>query len=492
MNRPTAALKGPPAGKSNWLMESLRVIMPLLILAAGVLVLIGARQLKPNPTREVEPERPPRVETALVESVTGGLTINTDGSVVPFREIQLSSEVEGRIVQKSPDSRAGYFVSAGTVLLRIDPTDYEINLRQLQEELRQAEITVHQIDVEIANNRSLSQLAEEDRGLQVREIERLERLRQGNAVAVSELDQARSTGVLRRNAVQILKNQAKVLVTRRAAGVASIDLIKTRIEKAKIDLARTTVHAPVDGVIVADMVEENSFVRRGDPLLTLEDTSAVEVMCKLRTDQLAWLTASTEYPAGDHPTEQLYEIPQVPTTVSYQIGGCRYTWKGHLSRYDGIGLDSRTRMVPCRILIDDPAAGTTCEADGVAARSTRKAPTLVRGMFVRVTMHVDPDLALAKVPEEAVRLGDVVWTVVDGKLRTVPVRIARRLDDAVLIEMSGSELALGDHVVVSPLANPTEGMALETSEVLAERSIPAAKDTKKVSAEIEESEAMPL
>ena len=54
------------------------------------------------------------------------MTLEADGVVVPFREIELAAEVAGRIVERDERCRAGNFVTQGTLLARIDPQDYQL------------------------------------------------------------------------------------------------------------------------------------------------------------------------------------------------------------------------------------------------------------------------------------------------------------------------------------------------------------------------------
>ena len=67
---------------------------------------------------------------------------------------------------------------------------------------------------------------------------------------------------------------------------SAIKLIDVRLEQAELDLKRTKVTAPIDGMVVVESVEENAYVQKGTPLVTIEDTSAVEVRCHLRMDEL--------------------------------------------------------------------------------------------------------------------------------------------------------------------------------------------------------------
>jgi multidrug resistance efflux pump len=76
-----------------------------------------------------------------------------------------------------------------------------------------------------------------------------------------------------------IQNQLDLAKKRRARLEAAEKLADTQLRKAQLDLARCEIISPVDGVIVRDMVENDSFVQRGSTLATIEDTGNVEVSC---------------------------------------------------------------------------------------------------------------------------------------------------------------------------------------------------------------------
>jgi multidrug efflux pump subunit AcrA (membrane-fusion protein) len=92
-----------------------------------------------------------------------------------------------------------------------------------------------------------------------------------------------------------------------------------------------------------------------------------------------------------------------------------------------------------------------------ASSSRLVPPALMVGMFVSVRIHATPDVRLLRIPESALQPGGTVWTVVEGRLREVSVRVAHATSDHVLVYGESTGLRPGDLVVVSPLAAPTEG-----------------------------------
>ena len=418
--------------------------------------------LKPDPKREVKVTGPPRVRTVPIEPWEEELTLDIDGSVVPFREVSVTAEVAGRIISKSDACRAGKYVKAGTLLYEINPVDFNLRKQQLTKQVRQAEINLHQVDVEMENMRSLIDLAIEDGRLQQDEVSRLQRLVADGASSSSELDRSRRGEIATRNSLEQLKNQARLMVTRRAAQQSAIEVATSQLEQAELDLKRTKITAPIDGVIVNEMIQNETFVPVGAQLVTIEDTASVEVLCNLRSEQLFQLWESRPEPVGssDGGPSTNYELPRVPATVIYEVAGRKFAWEGRLDRYDGLGLDQRTRTVPIRVIVPDPQSGRP-----LAEGSRLRPPALVRGMFVNVELSVDTQTRqLAKLPAGAVRPGKVIYRIEDNKLKIEKVRLARLTSDYAVLETDGADFSIGDSVIVTPLPSPKDGMQVELAK----------------------------
>lgn len=438
-----------------------RMAAPLGVLALGVAAFVGLRATKQSPVRAKEQVLAPIVETVLVKPHQGGLDISVDGVVVPFREIDLSAEVSGRIAKKSADCRAGRYVTRGTALIEIDSRDYDLEVERLNRELTQADGSLQELDVEIRNTQSLIKLSQEQLTLQRKELERQQSLAGKRIIADSDLDKSKRDELAAINSVMTLDNQLQLLRTRRGRLESARDLWKSQLAKARLDLSRTKVSSPIDGVIIREMVEEDSYVLKGTSLAKLEDTSAVEVKCSLRMEDLYWLWAQGGSQVDTATADPLrdYQIPHAPVTVSYQLGGRRYYWAGVLSRFDGIGVDERTRTVPCRVHVDKPREVRIEGSDGSAANMVGP-PALVRGMFVTVNVHAQPAMTLLEVPQRAVQPGNMVWQVNDGRLTIRRIRVADATDEYVLIYSDADGLQSGMKLVSSPLASATNGMAV--------------------------------
>nr|WP_236618152.1 HlyD family efflux transporter periplasmic adaptor subunit [Rhodopirellula europaea] len=417
----------------SWLLFNIGIPLLLLSAAIGLVFFLGAVQPSTRPAADTSLagrlQALPAVDVVPTQSLADSgktLHLNTDGTVVPFREVVLATEVAGRIIEKSPQCEAGQYVTAGTVLMRIDPTDYELTVRRLEQTQQSEYESINEIDQELINASRLLEIADADIELQSREVKRLDSLPEDFA-ARRDVDAARRAVLQAEQQKVTYQNQIDLLKKRRARLELAEQLAATQLKQARIDLERTEIRAPIDGVIASEQAELNTFVARGNPVVTMEDTSKVEVATSLRTDQLYWVLNQK---TSQSPIEELnapangahrgYKLPPTEVKVQYQLSGrddVTYVWDGQLIGYDGIGLDEQTRTVPVRVVVDQPQMFDVQRQgdDESTKRPTEEnvistGPTaLVRGMFVRLQLQLQPAVPLVILPSEALKPGNRVW-----------------------------------------------------------------------------------
>jgi hypothetical protein len=211
------------------------------------------------------------------------------------------------------------------------------------------------------------------------------------------------------------QNQIELLEKTRSRLETSERLATTQLKVAELNLERTEIVAPVSGVIVREDAELNSFVQRGSPIFTIEDTSKAEVAVSLRMEQLHWVLDQAGTPRERAESRQTgldakgYRLPETPATIEYAVAGRAgevYRWEGRLLRYDGIGLDRETRTIPVRVVVDDPRR---IDRASPAEQDARGPSALVRGMFVQVRLHLRPQTELVVLPAMALKPGNRVW-----------------------------------------------------------------------------------
>lgn len=455
-------------------------LTPLAILGIGVAIFLALGKQPPPTRRPADPQAAVAVQTAPVLVEEAGVDVETDGVVVPVREVTLAAEVGGRVLTKSPACNEGEFVSKGTLLFQIDPRDYELDVARLEREQAQAGLAIEEVDEELVQNATSIDLAKRQVELARREATRLEGLKSGRIVTESEHDRAVREELTVANALTALEGQRRVLTKRRTRLVEARALATTMLDRAKLDLARTKVVAPADGRVVEDKVEQDSFVAKGTPLVTLEDTSAAEVKASLQMDEVARVWSGREHESGAAGSPKNgHDLPPTPATVIYTLGERSYQWQGVLARQEGRGLDEKTRTLPCRVIVHDPAGVKAVDRYGaVMPELPAGAPrTLLRGMFVQVRVHVDDGGELVSIPEEAQRPSGDVWVMRDGRLAIVRPRPLAVRQGRVVFDAQESGLLPGDRVVVSQLVHARDGMAIaEASRPDREATRPAAAE----------------
>ena len=453
-------------------------VTPLVILGAGIAIFLSMGS-QPPPERKAAPVAAVLpVRTVAVEAVTQGLTIEADGAVVPLREVTLAAEVAGRVKNKGESCNEGQFVKAGTVLFEIDPRDYELDVERLERELKQAELAIEELDEEAAQNVELVGLAKRQIELAGREVARLEALKAGRIVTESEHDRALRDELTAANAVSTLDGQRRVLGKRRNRLLEARSLAATMLEKANLDLSRTTIKAPIDGLIVEDKGEQGSFVSKGTPLVTIEDTSAAEVRTSLKMDDLARIWGGRRGD-GSASTGHGRDAYDTPASVVFRVGEAAYEWDGVLSRQEGRGLDEKTRTLPCRVISREPGRVRALDRYGATMpQAPAGAPrSLLRGMFVQVHVHVDSPESLVSIPDEAQRPNGEVWLMRDGRLTVLRPRAVQASAGRLVFDSNVSGLQAGDRVIVSQISNPRDG--LEISETSSSPSRPTTQTARR-------------
>lgn len=193
--------------------------LPVLILALAAAITATFIVFKPT-VREVAPLRPvPLVEVIEVHAQSIQLTINSQGTVLPCTETQLSVEVSGRILERSKNFRAGGYIETDDILLRIDPADYEATVAVRTADLANAHLILVQED----------------------------------ALAEQALADWASMGTGQPSDLTLRKPQL-------AQARARIDSAEAMLRQARRDLARTQVRAPYSGRVLSTSVDLGQYV----------------------------------------------------------------------------------------------------------------------------------------------------------------------------------------------------------------------------------------
>lgn len=376
----------------------IKILLPLLIIAVAV---VGMRVLIAG---RVEPKKEAReIPGALVETLQvarGRRTVQVvgTGTVQPFREITLTPQVGGKLVEVVPNFVAGGFFRAGEVLLRIEDADYRLAVDKARATLAKAEY-------ELANEQGLADIAR-------REWDRM------------WLSSGEPSPLVLRDPQ--LKNARASLLSAQAA-----------LGQAELDLERTVLRAPFDGLVRAESVDLGQVVRVGTAVATLIGSEQAEVLVPLPLADLDWL----EVPRSGN------SAPGAAADIRLTAGATEHRWSGRLDRILG-EVDPQGRMVRAVIRVQDPYG---LQSGGQAR------PTLAMGTFVEVSLQGKELEDVVVLPVAALRDGQTIWLAEGGVLQVRPVKVLRRTRDEVVI---GAGLAAGEEVVLTYLPGAAPGMKL--------------------------------
>ncbi|PQO29049.1 efflux RND transporter periplasmic adaptor subunit [Blastopirellula marina] len=448
--------------KAAWrslLAHVVQIAISIVILGGSAVVFVALGQSEKPPEKGVTTAAIPLVATATVAEHLSGIDFEADGVVVPYQEVSVSTEVDGRIAYRAPECRIGQVVKQGDLLLKIAETDYQLAAQQLEQQLRQAEANLQELVVQIEAAKGQIALSEVNVEIKGRELRRYEAIKLNGVISKSDMDAAKLNEHSAETELQAKRDSLDLLKAQKLRLENAVKLAALDCEQARLDLARTEIRAPIDGVITQDPVVQDSFVNRGEVVVVIQDSRQMEVRCSIRMNEMEWLWQST---AADLNSTQLtasYQFPETPATVVYETESARYEWPAALRFFDGGKLSEVTRLIPCRVTV----AGTA-QPKVIAKRPLTIPPTLMSGMFVKVVIHADPKIPLLRLPKSAVKPNGYVWVVRDRKLRELPINVASSGDTEVIAYQELDGMVAEDQVVTSPLIAPVENSEVAVAE----------------------------
>jgi len=261
--------------------------------------------------------------TVVAAAIAGGYWwlhasnfVSTDNAYAAVEVAQVTPSVGGTVLQVLvKDTQA---VRQGDVLVRIDPTDAKLSLAQAEAELARAVRRVKgyvandgglkaQIAARAADQKSAAAkltAAQADKARATVDLQRRQALAQSGSVSGDELTHAQNAfAAAQSQLAAALAAQAQALANHEAAiGAKQVNatliegstaednpevlLALARRDQAQVDLDRTTVRAPVDGVVAKRSVQIGQRVQAGTPLMSVVPLQDMYVDANFKEVQL--------------------------------------------------------------------------------------------------------------------------------------------------------------------------------------------------------------
>lgn len=198
----------------------------LKIRAAFLTLLIGLAIIDSGcakkETKAVE-EKVINVNTQSTEKRSLRPFIESIGTLIPYEEVTISSELDGVLKNVSIDE--GVAVSKGTILTTVDDTDYSLEVKRAEAALKQAEASLSNTMVD---------------------YKRKDTLYKEGLATTEEFDE---------------------VSTKLSLAEAEIDKARASLSLAKQKLSKTKIFSPISGVVSDKKVSTGDYVRNGTPLI---------------------------------------------------------------------------------------------------------------------------------------------------------------------------------------------------------------------------------
>ncbi|WP_432696613.1 efflux RND transporter periplasmic adaptor subunit [Marinobacterium sp. YM272] len=419
----------------SFIQRHLKWLLPILIILLAVFSFRVLKATRPQAPAQPISERSWSVHAVSVTPEELQPQVTLYGAVETPQMATLSAAVEADVIAIS--ALEGEQVDAGTPLLRLDPRDVEISIRQLQAQLDSASAQVEAEKVRHRSDLTDLELQQELVALKEQDLQRYNNLVGRNLVSQQQIDSAQTA--LQQQRLNL--NSLRAAIADHPHRLAQLNAEKARLqaslESLQLDLDRTQIKAPYAARVAAVHVARGDRVRNGDALIDLYDLEQLEVRAQIPERLLSQLR------------------PFIRATDRQVIAHTR--------------LDGE----PLKLRLDRLGATVSSGKAGVDALFRFIDPGLIpepgRSLSLELSLPPQPDLIA--LPPTALYGTDRVYRVVESRLEPVQVQRVGQLtrsDGADRILVKSDSLRAGEQVITTQLPNAIAGLLVQVTEKAAE------------------------
>jgi RND family efflux transporter MFP subunit len=397
--------------------------IPLALLAGLLIGVIGCTRGRASD--DAGSAKPVKVRVVNVSSRSVQRSVEAVGSLFPFEEVTVGSEVEGRVDAVYVD--VGDRVARGRLLVKIVPVELSLALEQERAALQQiqARLAPPGGSPELKDPQEASEVrkAEADRTDAAQKYQRAKELMAEGLIPRGTFEEAEARYQAARASYDMAVQNVRNLQAQASGRSASLALADKKLRD-------TLIRAPFAGQVKERLVSPGQYVKVQTPVMAIVDNDPLRVRLKVPEKMAGWVAL------GQAVTVQVEAYPG-------------RSFQGKLSRMSP-SVDPQTRAFEIEALLEN--------GDGL----------LKPGFFARATIasnHVDKALL---VPQDALRyLYGVykVYLVEKGALKETEVKLGSR---------DGGEAEVVDGIQDGArVAVPVEGQELRDGAPVAEAETPA-------------------
>ncbi len=404
-------------------MENQRKIIPallqtffcILVLAGGSIIAIHFLNTAPEAKPKKRLPRPHPVEVKTAHYIPYRVIIHVMGTVVPAREIDITARVSGEIVKISPTFIPGGHVKKGDELLTLDSADYLLQIREQKSGVAKAE---NDLALEMGNQ-LIARKEFEILNEEATESEKLLMLRKPQ-----------------------LENRRAILESARA-----------KLARAELDLKRTRIRAPFNGIISSISTNLGAFVTKAIPLARLVGTDEYWLKLTVPGDKLHWITIP------DHPGQQ----GSLVTVFTGKKNDHRASRRAQVLRL-APELEQQGRMAILFVSVVDPLSFN---------KSNRNSPRLLLGSYLNAEIEGTLLPRVIPLSRRYLHEGNTVHILSDNNTLLIKkVDIIFNNKEQVLVS---SGILEGERIITTSLSAPVVGTALKLRRKIPEKAVEATR-----------------
>ena len=408
----------------------MRRFLPILILAIGAGGLVALVNSKPQREALEAREKAWVIDVLTIEPATVTPQLSLYGRVQSPRTANMSAAVTADV--RSVEVLEGQYVQAGQTMVMLD--DREAELLRAQRVAEVADMRA-QIDHERQRHQNDIKALEREEillALSRREVKRARKLAKRKVGSEAQIDQMRQAEERQAMAVDQRRFSINEHASRDAQLGARLARAESLLRRAELDLDRTRVNAPFDGRVSRVSVSPGDRVRGGDEIVTVYNTSEIEIRAQIPTRQ----------------------VPLVRDALA-----------------DGMTLEANALVDGRRLRARLDRFTAEVERGGGGADAYFRVIEGAKDLPLGRTVELSVDLPVVRdsvaLPYEAVYGTDRIYRLEDERMRALHVeRVGeqRSLDGSARVLVRSPELKVGDRIVITQLPNAMDGLRVKVAE----------------------------
>lgn len=426
--------------------------IPVII---GIIALVLLKQNSPEPRQKPAQEMTTSVRTLAIAHHTVTPMAIGYGTVRPVSTWEAVAQVEGIVLEKHPNLNKGAIIEKDSVLLQIDPTDYELTIAQVEADILATQAQLEELDTKLENTRTALEIETQSLALSKNELQRLQNLLKKGSVSHSDYETQERNVLAQQQSVLLQSNTIKLIPSQKALLEAQLQQKHSQLKGAQRDLENTVITMPFTGRISEDSVELSQYVRIGNTLTAADalDKAEVEVQIPIRYFR-GLLRTGKSINLLEHSMQQLNEQLGIKAKVVLHEGGLSTQWDARFSRLTDT-LDPKTRTIGAVVEVDNPYGDVT----------PGSRPPLIKGLFVEAHLQGTPRPDSLVIPRSALHNARLYRVNAQNRLEIIPVEVELYQPEFAIVRHqqtnnSNQALQAGDAIIISDLVPAIEGMLL--------------------------------